>query len=367
MDIGLKVKHQLESDAYQNIFATELSANSKSKAHLATTAGGAFYATGVGGAITGRGANLFLMDDLVKSREDAESEISRKRLLEWYRGTAYTRLMAGGVICLITTRWHNFDLAGTLLSEFKKDWVHLDLPAVCEKKRDSIGRKRGEPLWPEMFPSKTLKEIKTVIGTREFNAQYQQRPIGEEGSIIKLDWFHRYKRRPSKFRRLIQSWDTAYDSGSMHDPSVCTVWGEYTGGDATIYYLLDVWRQRVEYPLVKKAIYSMYHRWPGTCKILIENRTSGKSIVKDLQQTNLPILPITEPGSKQIRAMSVSGVIEAGKVFIPETATWLQDYETELIQFPLGKHDDQVDSTVQALEYLKRPSFFQTVRPQFWK
>jgi len=152
----------------------------------------------------------------------------------------------------------------------------------------------------------------------------------------------------------------------MHDPSVCTVWGEFEG-DFLAYFLLDVWRQRVDYPIVKKAIYSMYHRWPGTNKILIENRTSGKSIVKDLQQTNLPILPITEPGSKEIRAMSVSGLIESGKVFIPENATWLADYESEMIQFPLGKNDDQVDSTVQALEYLKRPSFFQTLRPQFWK
>jgi len=331
MDIGLKVKHQLESDAYHNVFSTELSSNSKSKAHLATTEGGAFYATGVGGAITGRGANLFLMDDLVKSREDAESEVSRKRLLDWYRGTAYTRLMAGGVICLITTRWHNFDIAGTLLEEFKKDWVHLDLPAICEKNRDSIGRKKGEPLWPEMFPIKTLKEIKKVIGTREFNAQYQQRPIGAEGSIIKLDWFNHYARRPSEFRRVIQSWDTAYDGKSIHDPSVCTVWGEFVDGTSTTYFLLDVWRQRVDYPIVKKAIFSMYQRWPETSKILIENRTSGKSIVKDLQQTNLPILPIIGQGSKEIRAMSISGIIEAGKVCIHENAKWLYTLKMKLL------------------------------------
>lgn len=366
-DVGLKIKSQLENPRFSEVFKTKLRADSKSKAHLVTQEGGALYAAGVGGALTGRGANLFIMDDLVKSREEAESELSRRRVIEWFKGTAYTRLMKEGVIVLIMTRWHTQDLAGIILDEYKKDWVHLDMPAICTKPRDKLGRKRGESLWPEMFSEKDLKEIRRIIGTREFNSQYQQRPIGEEGSIVKLHWFERYAVAPApdKFRRIIQSWDTAYDSKSTHDPSVGTVWGEHK--ETKRLYLLDVWRNRAEYPMVRKAIFSMYARWPTTNKILIENRTSGKSIVKDLEMTNLPILPVLGEGDKVVRLMTVSGMIEAGKVILPETAPWLYDYETEMCQFPLGKHDDQVDSTSQALSYLKQPAYVAAAKKLFWK
>lgn len=366
-DVGLKVKSQMEGVRYGEVFSTQLRSDSKSKSHLATVTGGAFYATGVGGTITGRGANLFLMDDLIKSREDAESELSRRRVIEWYRGTAYTRLMKNGVIILIMTRWHTHDLAGMILEEYKDDWVHLDMPALCVRGVDKLGRVKDDPLWPEMFSTKDLKEIRRVIGTREFTSQYQQRPIGEEGSIVKLNWFERYVEAPeaSKFRRIIQSWDTAYDSKSTHDPSVCTVWGELE--DSSRIYLLDVWRQRAEYPMVRKSIFAMYERWPTTNKILIENRTSGKSIVKDLSNTTLPILPVLGEGDKTVRLMTVSGMIEAGKVVLPESAPWLYEYETEICQFPLGRHDDQVDSTSQALSYLKQPAYRRAIRKLFWK
>ena len=264
----------------------------------------------------------------------------------------------------MTARWHTQDLAGHILDEWADDWTHLDLPAVCEQEVDRLGRHQGDALWPEFYNVKDLTEIKEVIGTREFNSQYQQRPVGAEGSLIKLEWFGRYKGQPSNITRTIQSWDTAYDSQSRHDPSVCTVWG--VGSDQRIY-LLDVWRKRAEYPDVKKAIAEMYQRWPLTQKILIENRTSGKSIVKDLQQTNLPILPVIDPGSKEIKVISITGLIESGKVLLPESAPWLYEYETEIAQFPVGKHDDQVDSTAQALAHLKKPSLLSALRPMFWK
>ena len=496
-DTGLKVRHQMESDAFRAAFTTKLRSDSKSKAHLTTTDGGALYSVGVGGAITGRGANLFLMDDLVKSREDAESPSGRNRIIEWFRGTAYTRLMKNGVIILImciaegerilmadgthkpveevkpgdmvysfdkenssfvkkkvtkascsgvddtltirtawhslrvngrhpilvqrehksewiqaqhlnvgdmaktsdagdyeireivksppcrvydltvedtesfvaegiivhNTRWHTQDLAGVILQDYGKDWVHLDLPAIADE-GDILGRAPGEALWPEMFPIETLQEIRRVIGTREFNSQYQQRPVGAEGSIIKLQWFKRYVEKP-RVDRIIQSWDTAYDSKSINDPSACTVWGEDVKEGKI--YLLDVLVQRMEYPMVKQAVKAMYERYPSTSHIVIENRTSGKSIVKDLQRTTLPITPVIDPGDKMVRLMAVSGTIEAGNVYLPESAPWLFDYETELCNFPLGKHDDQVDSTSQGLTFLTRPRRVAASGPLYWK
>lgn len=368
MDIGLKVKTNIESEKYQSIFNTRAASGSKSKSQIVTTDGGALYSVGVGGAVVGRGANLFLMDDLIKSRAEAESEGARRILLEWFRGVAFTRLMPGGVICLINTRWHTQDITGFILEEWGEDWVHLDLPAICEQETDFLGRQKGDALWPEFFNVKDLDDIRRVIGTREFSAQYQQQPVGAKGSLVQLDWFQRYSKDPDRmqFKRIIQSWDTAYESGKRNDPSVCTVWGQDAGSDGKIY-LLDVWRKRADYPDVRKAIYMMYQKWPKTSKILIEDRTSGKSIIKDLQQTNLPIIPIKDQASKEVRLIAVSGMIEAGKIYLPEKASWLYDYESEMSQFPVGKHDDQVDSTSQALDYLKKPFFLSALRPMFWK
>jgi len=365
-DTGLMVKHLVEDDLHHKLFPTcVVRKDSASKKKLSTTRNGNYFSVGVGGPIVGRGAHLLLLDDLIKSREEAESALIKRRILQWYRGTAYTRLMPGGVIVFITTRWSFDDLAGMLLAEEGDQWVLLNLPAIAEEDHDIIGRMRGEPLWPEMYPLDVLLKTKESIGIREWNAQYQQRPVGEEGGIIKLDWFDHYGEgdAPEKPLRRIQSWDTAYTDKAINDPSCCLTIDEYNG----YYYIRDRFNKHLDYAGVRRAIQEEYDRWKPSL-VLIENRASGTSLVQELKNTRIPIKAITPTSmqNKMVRAYNVSGIIEAGKVLLPKRAPWLIDFTNNLIQFPYGRWDDDVDALTQFLEHSKK-TYRRSKGPRFWK
>jgi predicted phage terminase large subunit-like protein len=359
-DFGRKVRNQIADPGYQQIFpGVTLQGDSQSakRFHVIQQRpdghppelSGAYFATGIGGPMSGRGSHLLLIDDAVKNRQDAESATIRQTNKDWYTSTAYTRLMPGGKVVLVMTRWHQDDLAGWLLDTHgHENWTVLNLPAIAEVD-DEIDRKPGDALWPEAFPLERLEKIRTSIGSRDWSALYQQRPAPAEGGMVKADWFRRYDRPRDDYQMIVQSWDTAIKADEINDPSCCTTWGIRPDG----YDLLQVLVRRLEYPALKRLVQSQAHAF-GPSAILIEDKASGQQLLQDLRvSTQLPLIGILPVSDKVTRLSAVSAMIEAGKLALPTQAAWLTDYEAEMLTFPNAANDDQVDSTSQFLEWMR--------------
>jgi predicted phage terminase large subunit-like protein len=367
----------------------QLSPDVKGANKMATTAGGYYYSVGAAGAIVGRGANLFLIDDPIKSRQEAESERYREEVRNWYRAQVYTRLMPDNRIVIIMTRWHYDDLVGWLLSrEDASDWDQLILPALAEQKEER--REEGDALWDDFYPQKVLHKIRSVVGTREWNAQYQQTPTTSEDAIFDLDWFDRYdyqairpwiiairyrttlpgKRFPFGITRIVQSWDTAYKEEQINDPSSCTIWGI----SPTRYYLLHRFNKRMQYPEIKKKVKKFHEKWSAVCAkvrlgpvtVLIEDKASGQSLIQECRRSRIPVIAIPAELNKVTRADTCSGVIEAGLVSLPKACSWSVPYETQVSQFPYARQDDDVDSTTQFLNWMVKPKY-RRGRLRLWK
>lgn len=343
------VRETIESPQYQKLWPLKLDVAGAVRWQLAGKENkrASYIAAGVGGGITGEGADLLIIDDPIKNAEEAESEVYRQKIFDWYRTTARTRLQPDGKIVVIQTRWHMADLAGKLLELAKTDpdadqWVVINLPAISTN---------NEALWPEKYPLDVLNNIRASIGSRSFTALYQGTPTQAEGAVFKREWWHYYKVRPN-FKQIYHCWDTAYKTKQSSDYSVLTVWGVTNTG----YYLLDVLRERVELPDLKRlAIIGAQRDHPSA--IYIEDAASGQSLIQELRrETNLPIIARRVDTDKVVRAYAVTPLIEAGKVYLPEYAPWLLDYIEELSAFPNGEHDDQVDSTTMALRQIANPS-----------
>lgn len=350
----------MESSWYRDNFDTRL--DTRAVGDLKTTKGGLRYATSVGGVLTGRGADFLILDDLIKP-EDALSEVQRTKVNDWIRSTLLSRLNSktDGCIILVMQRLHMDDPAGRLMES--GEWEVVTLPAIAEEDEEifyrtpfgkyAFRRKAGEPLHPERDSLEALRKIEREIGRDLFSAQYQQRPVPIGGNMVKEDWLLRHDFYPTQpgFIWVVQSWDTANKAGELNDYSVCTTWGVKLDG----YYLLDVYRKRVEFPELRKAVREQAVRFKAN-KILIEDKASGTQLIQDLEREGLMgITPHTSlPGiDKIMRFGAVTPLFEVGKIFLPRQATWLREYEKELLGFPAMKHDDQVDSTSQALEYFK--------------
>ncbi len=351
-DFGRKVRNLSDTPLHLAAFPrSRLSRDSKAAHRFNTAAGGSYFALGLDGAATGRGAHLFLIDDPLKGRRDAESATIRERGKAWYRSVARTRLMPGGAIVMVLTRWHEDDLAGYVIKEHAHEgWRVLNLPAIAEQ-NDLLGRAEGDALWPEDYPLTELEALKRTIGAYEWASLYQGRPAPIEGGVFKRHWFDdRYETPPdrSTVRRIVQSWDTAQKEGDRNDPSVCTTWAE----TATKYYLLHVFRARMEWPALRAMAESLAAMWTPHV-VLIEDKASGISLLQDLRaNTRLPIVGVEPDGDKVIRAMAVSPLAESGRVVLPRVADWLPDYESEVFAFPNATHDDQVDASTQALRWM---------------
>jgi len=347
-DFGRRVRNFVADPIHQAIFPNcRLSEDSTAANRFHTTAGGSYLAVGRGGSITGRGAHLLIIDDPLKDREEANSQTIRNALKEWYASVAYTRLTPDGAIVLIQTRWHEDDLAGWLLREHaSENWDVLSLPAIAEQDEDF--RKEGEALWPSRFSLERLKQIRDVIGGAAWASLYQQRPAAVEGAIFKRSWWRHYDQCP-QFSQIVQSWDTAFKTGDDNCYSVGTTWSIADNG----YYLLSVWRGRVEFPELKRVLIAQAEHWKPNA-ILVEDRASGQSLLQVLKsETALPIVPVKVDSDKITRAQAVTAVVEAGKVYLPDVAPWLVDYLDEMASFPTGLYDDCVDSTTQALNYFR--------------
>ena len=310
-----------------------------------TVQGGSYYAVGIGGGLTGRGFNLGIIDDPVKDEEEASSQTIRDKVWDWYKTVFRTRAEPDAAIIIVMTRWHQDDLVGRLLKQTQEDptadqWTVLHFPAIQD----------GQALWPERYPIEALERVRSSIGGMAFESLYQGNPTIAEGQLIKREWWQYYLERPNFIRR-IHSWDTAFKDKTLNDFSVCTVWGEAQNG----YYLLDVWRDKVEFPELKRVAVALHERdMPDV--MIVEDKASGQSLVQELQRnTRIPVLPVKVDSNKVARANSATPLIEAGRVFLPASAPWLFDYIEELSAFPNAAHDDQVDSTTQALAYMRGP------------
>jgi predicted phage terminase large subunit-like protein len=357
----------MESSWYRRAFpGTILSAEKKAEMDFMTTRQGFRYSTSVGGTLTGRGGNFLIIDDPLKP-EDALSEAKRSAVNEWYDRTLYSRLddKRKGVIILIQQRLHLEDLAGHVTKQEK--WVHLDLAAIAESEQTiAIGphqthlRKVGDLLHPARESEAELAQTKAVLGSRNFSAQYQQNPLPLDGEAIKWHWFCAYDVVPERQSadEIIQSWDTAYKAKELSDYSVCTTW--LACGNR--YYLIDVLREKLLYPELRKIVTEHALRHHADV-VLIENKGSGISLIDDLRQENKTAMPTPIAcdfqGDKLTRMATQAAKIEAGQVLLPRSAPWLDDFRTELLQFPYGRHDDQVDSLSQFLNWMhKRKASF---------
>ncbi len=327
--------------------------------------GGGMITAGVGGPMTGKGADLLIIDDPVKNREEADSPTYRKRVWEWWQSTAYTRLEPGGIAVVMQTRWHEDDLAGRLLAEMEsggEEWHVVRLPALAEAD-DPLDRDAGDALWPARYDEEALKAIKLAVGTYVWEALYQQRPAPIEGGIFKDAWWQFYPalRWPKLITNVTQSWDMTFKKKTDTDYVVGQVWG-CKGADR---YLMAQIRARLSYAETKKAVRALtawiHELGVGSHRILVEDKANGPAIISDLRSEVSGLIAVEPEGGKEARANAVTPQIESGNVFIPEglipaprgyEPTRTETYIGEHRSFPNGPNDDQVDAGSQALNRL---------------
>lgn len=333
-----------------------------------TDQGGSMQAVGVGGSITGKGADLKIIDDPVKNNEDAMSQASRDKQWDWWLSTASTRLEPGAIVVLIMTRWHEDDMGGRVIGNFKdhgEEWHELRFPAIAEVDEPQIGRLEGEALWPGRYPLPELKKIKQSKGAFWWSAMYQQRPAPIGGGMFKLADFGRYETDPEALCELlreqkafiIQSWDTASKTGEANDQSACTTWAYAYGfeGGRIGKFLLDSWAGKAESPELKRKIRSMAMKW-NPRKVLIEDKSSGIALAQQLKAEASfpwPIETIEPCGDKVMRASLEVPAVEAGQVYLPEAAPWLVDLEDQVKSFPVYRYKDTIDSVTQGLMWMR--------------
>jgi predicted phage terminase large subunit-like protein len=350
------------SSCYQQIFSTRLARHRQAVQEFLTTRQGYRLATSNGGVLTGRGADIILIDDPLKP-EEALSEAQRRAANEWFDHTLYSRLndKRSGAIVIIMQRLHEDDLVGHVLAQ--EAWEVLNFPAIAEADEvhqietiwgaRSFRRRVGEALHPDREPLDTLDRIRRTLGEYNFAGQYQQTPAPLGGGMVKAEWFKRYapNDRPESFERIIQSWDTANKATELSDFSVCTTWG-VRGKDL---FLLNVLRKRLEYPALKRAVREQHSQFDADV-VLIEDKASGTQLIQELIADGCHRVTRYKPECDKImRLHAQTAIIENGFVHLPDAAPWLAEYLHEMTVFPKGKHDDQVDSTAQFLDWFKKP------------
>lgn len=335
-DFGRKVRNQLRDETFKAVFPDcKLSGDSMSARRFSTEEGGAYFAVGVGGPVTGRGAHLLLIDDPVKNREDADSETIRRKIVEWYTSTAYTRLMKGGAIVLIQTRWHEDDLSGWVLENGKHEgWEILNLPAISDS---------GEALWPEQYPLDRLEEIRSTIGPRDWSALYQQKPAPDEGNFFKREWVRWYDEAPEHLR-IYGTSDYAVTDGDG-DYTAHAVWGVDPNDNL---YLLYLWRGQTDSLVWVEVLIELIKQftpaqWGEESGQII--KSIGGLIDKRQREAGAYCYrkQFASTRDKATRAQAFRGRMVQGKVYLPKKAPWLDSFLHELLIFPAGKHDDQVD------------------------
>jgi predicted phage terminase large subunit-like protein len=345
---GRKTKNLLESDEYAEIFpGVRLAADSKAAGRWESNHGGEYFAAGVGGAITGRGADLLIIDD-PHSEQDALSPTVLDGHYEWYTSGPRQRLQPGGAIVLVMTRWSIKDLTSRLLQAQAKEpmadqWEIVEFPAVIKDK----------PMWGNFWNMKDLNKVKASIPVSKWQAQWMQNPVAEEGALIKREWWKKWEpEKVPKLQYIIQSYDTAFSKKETADYSAITTWGIFKPSDDTPQniILLDAKRGRWSFPELKEMAKKEYKYWEPEV-VLIEAKASGLPLTHELQKAGIPVINFTpsKGNDKHSRVNSVAPLFEAGTVWVPSDRRWAEEVIEECAAFPFGDHDDYVDSMTQAL------------------
>ena len=352
---GRKVRNLMDTQEYKKIFKTELQPDSMAAGRWETAQGGEYFAAGTGGAVTGRGADLLIIDD-PHSEQDAMSETALDNAYEWYTSGPRQRLQPGGAIVIVMTRWSVKDLTGKLVNAQKgvkaDQWDIIEFPAIFPE--------TGNPMWPEYWKEDELLSVKASLSEQKWQAQWQQQPTSEEGSIIKRDWWKLYEHDdPPPLQHIIQSYDTAYSKKETADYSAITTWGVFYRDEmrAPACILLDAKRGRWEFPELKRKAVEQYNYWePET--VIIEAKASGLPLTYELRQTGIPVVNFTpsKGNDKHSRVNAVAPLFESGQVYYPDER-WAQEVIEECAAFPFGEHDDYVDSTTQALLRFRQGNF----------
>jgi len=358
-NFGRKVRNLVATPDYQALFPTKLSSDSKAAGRWNTNKGGDYFAIGVGGAVTGKGADVLIIDDPHSEQEAMQGNPAVfDRVYEWYSSGPRQRLQPGGSIIIVMTRWSKRDLTGQIINNsIKRDgdeWETIEFPALMPS---------GKPLWGEFWSQKELEAIKNEIPVSKWEAQYQQNPTSEEGAIIKREmWQIWEKDEPPECEFIIQSWDTAFEKNNRADYSACTTWGVFyktdsDGFDTTHIILLDAFKDRLEFPELKKKAFELYKEWTPDA-LIVEKKAAGAPLIYEMRRMGIPLQEYTpSKGSDKIaRVNAISDLFASGFVWCPDRR-WAEEVMEECASFPNGDHDDLVDSTSQALLRFRQGGF----------
>jgi predicted phage terminase large subunit-like protein len=362
---GRKVRNLVDTDTYHQIFPDlSLSADSKAAGRWNTSKGGDYFAIGVGGAVTGKGADLLIIDDPHSEQEAALAEINPDiydKTYEWYTSGPRQRLQPGGAIVIVMTRWSKRDLTAQVLkSEAVRGgdgWEVIEFPALLPS---------GNPLWPEFWSLKELSALKEELPNSKWMAQYQQNPTGDQSAIVKREWWKIWeKETPPQCEFILQSWDTAFEKTQRADYSACTTWGVFyhpddNGIDQANIILLNAFRDRMEFPTLKRVAVEEYRDWEPD-SIIIEKKASGAPLIYEMRAMGIPVQEFTPTrGNDKIsRLNAVSDLFASGRVWAPGTH-WAEEVIDEVASFPGGEHDDYVDSVSMAMHRFRRGGYVTT-------
>lgn len=364
-DFGRKVRNLVDSELYKTVFpAISLQSDSKAAGRWNTSHGGTYFAIGVGGAVTGKGADLLIIDDPHSEQEATLAEINPEiydKTYEWYTSGPRQRLQPGGAIVIVMTRWSKRDLTGQVLKAAAQrggdEWEVIEFPAILPS---------GNPLWPGFWSLEELSALKEELPNAKWMAQYQQNPTSETSAIVKREWWQVWEdESPPYCEFVLQSWDTAFEKTNRADYSACTTWGVFskvddTGLPQTNIILLNAFRKRMEFPELKKMALEQRDEWTPD-SIIIEKKASGAPLIYELRSMGIPVQEFTpvRGNDKISRLNAVSDIFASGKVWVPNTQ-WAEEVIDEVASFPAGEHDDYVDSVSLAMMRFRKGGFIKT-------
>ena len=362
---GRKVRNLVDTDQYHGIFPDlSLSSDSKAAGRWNTSKGGDYFAIGVGGAVTGKGADLLIIDDPHSEQEAALAEINPDiydKTYEWYTSGPRQRLQPGGAIVIVMTRWSKRDLTAQVLkSEAQRGgdgWEVIEFPALLPS---------GNPLWPEFWSLKELAALKEELPNSKWMAQYQQNPTGDQSAIVKREWWKTWEKEvPPQCEFVLQSWDTAFEKTQRADYSACTTWGVFyhpddNGIEQANIILLNAFRDRMEFPTLKRTAIEEYREWDPD-SVIIEKKASGAPLIYEMRAMGIPVQDFTPTrGNDKIsRLNAVSDLFASGRVWAPNTH-WAEEVIDEVASFPGSEHDDYVDSVSMAMHRFRRGGYVTT-------
>ena len=362
-DFGRRIRNLIDTEEYHEVFpSTMVADDQKAAGKWSTSAGGQYYAAGVGGALAGRGADLFVVDD-PHSEQDVKSNsrLAFDTAWSWFQTGPLQRLMPGGAIIIIMTRWSLLDLTGRLIDYQIKNpeavpWEIVELPAILNEDEEN-----EKSLWPDQWPLEQLKATKASLDPQYWNAQYMQQPTSENSALVSRKMWRIWDQdEPPVCDYVIQSWDTAFETKNKSDYSACTTWGVFYNeeeGNSPQVILLDAFKDRMAFPELKQVAYRHYMEWEPDA-FVVEKKAAGAPLIQELRAIGIAVQEFTPSrgNDKMVRLNAVADLFSSGKIWAPDTR-WAREVIEEIAAFPVGEHDDYVDTTTQALLRYRQGGF----------